>query len=79
MRAHSDANVDFTHPHLLWPTIARDTGRWQYVLVDGVVGCIKDAAGVLVPAFAHSEVPGELWPIILEKAYMKVRVVHARA
>ena len=53
------------------------TGRWQYVLVDGVVGCVRDDAGVLVPAFAHSEVPGELWPTILEKAYMKVCEAYA--
>eukprot|EP00038_Savillea_parva_P001797 m.107453 g.107453 ORF g.107453 m.107453 type:complete len:826 (-) comp10621_c0_seq1:3531-6008(-) len=48
-------------------------GRWQFILVDGMVGCTRTPGGQLTPVFARSGVAGELWPIILEKAYMKVR------
>eukprot|EP00037_Helgoeca_nana_P016076 m.150803 g.150803 ORF g.150803 m.150803 type:complete len:789 (-) comp23327_c0_seq1:201-2567(-) len=48
-------------------------GRWQFIIVDGMVACTRKPDGGLIPMFARSGVAGELWPILLEKAYMKVR------
>lgn len=48
-------------------------GRWQFVIVDGYIGCAQDDTGEEVPVFARSTRRGELWPVILEKAYRKLK------
>eukprot|EP00041_Stephanoeca_diplocostata_P037109 m.1387159 g.1387159 ORF g.1387159 m.1387159 type:complete len:886 (+) comp24980_c0_seq3:424-3081(+) len=48
-------------------------GRWQYVIVDGYIGCAQDDTGEEMPVFSRSTRRGELWPVILEKAYRKLK------
>lgn len=49
-----------------------ECGEWEWVIVDDFVATREERSGAVVPMYASSCDNGELWPMVLEKAFAKM-------